>query len=158
VKLGKVEILADNCLHYQNSSQFAMASAEGVSGSIIRIPYELVENAECSIQLEIKVNGYVEQMNYSFYGQVPVVTQINAIYPNPFNPETTIAYQLAEAGKVRLEVFNIKGQKVDVLLNEYQEAGEHVFTWDASGMNSGIYFIRMNNGGYQKTSKAVLLK
>jgi predicted outer membrane repeat protein len=158
VKAGIPEVLTANCIYYQNNEQLALAAAAGVSGSIIRIPYELIENAECSIQLEIEVNGCVEQLNYSFSGQVPVVTQINAIFPNPFNPETTIQYQLEEAGSVKLEAFNIKGQKVAVLLNEEQEVGEHAFTWDASGMNSGVYFIRLSCADYQKTHKVVLLK
>ncbi len=79
-------------------------------------------------------------------------------YPNPFNPETIITYQLTESGKVSIEVYNIRGQKVAVLLDEEQEKGEHNFTWNAAGINSGVYFIRLTSGTYQKTSKAVLLK
>ncbi len=79
-------------------------------------------------------------------------------YPNPFNPETTVRYQLVESGKVSIEVYNIKGQKVAVLLDKEQEAGEHDLTWDAAGMNSGIYFISLTSGEYQKTNKVILLK
>ncbi len=79
-------------------------------------------------------------------------------YPNPFNPETTVCYQLAESGKVSLEVYNIKGQKVAVLLDKEQEAGEHDLTWDAAGMNSGIYFIRLSGKSFQKVNKVILLK
>jgi hypothetical protein len=79
-------------------------------------------------------------------------------YPNPFNPETTIEYQLVEAGNVKLEVYNLKGQKVSELVNEQQEAGNHSFRWNAYDIESGIYFIRLTSGIYQKTSKVVLLK
>jgi len=79
-------------------------------------------------------------------------------YPNPFNPVTTIAYQIAKVGNVRLEVYNVKGQKVSELINEQQTAGNHSFTWNAGNMNSGIYFIRLTSGKYTKTNKVVLLK
>ncbi len=79
-------------------------------------------------------------------------------YPNPFNPETTVCYQLAESGKVSIEVYNIKGQKVSVLLDEEQEAGEHNFTWNAAGTNSGVYFIRLTSGSIRQVNKAILLK
>jgi len=88
----------------------------------------------------------------------PLETCLNGNYPNPFNPVTTIEYQLVEAGNVKLEVFNVKGQKVSMLINEQQDAENHSFRWNAYDMNSGIYFIRLTSGEYQKTSKVVLLK
>jgi flagellar hook assembly protein FlgD len=89
-----------------------------------------------------------------------VITYANkmSVYPNPFNPVTTIEYQLATAGQVRIEIYNIKGQKVTELLNKEQDAGNYTFNWDAAGMNSGIYFIRLSCGEYRKTSKVLLLK
>jgi len=158
IELGKGEVIADNCLYYQNNDQLALASATEISGNIIRIPYYRINNSESLVIIELVSNGHSEQINYTFSDPVPAVTQLNAIYPNPFNPATTISYQLAEAGNVEIEVFNIKGQKVAVLLDEEQEKGEYNFTWNASGINSGVYFIRLTCGAYQKTSKAVLLK
>jgi 5-hydroxyisourate hydrolase-like protein (transthyretin family) len=71
---------------------------------------------------------------------------------------TTIEYQLAESGKVKIEVFNLKGQKVEVLLNELKDAGKYSLNWDASGMNSGIYFLRFNSGTGNEVRKVILLK
>ncbi len=158
IKLGKGEVIADNCLFYQNNDQLALASATGISGNIVRIPYYRINNSESLVIIELTGNGQSKQIYYTFPDPVPFVTQLNAVYPNPFNPETTVCYQLAESGKVSIEVYNIKGQKVSVLLDEEQEAGEHNFTWNAAGTNSGVYFIRLTSGTYQKTSKAVLLK
>jgi hypothetical protein len=81
-----------------------------------------------------------------------------SVYPNPFNPETTLDYDLEEGGYVRIDIYNIRGQKVANLLNETQEAGIYHINWDASGLNSGIYLIRMNCGSYEQTIKAILLK
>jgi len=83
--------------------------------------------------------------------------------PNPFNPSTVILYDLKEAGEVQLAVFNVRGQKVQTLRNERQQAGRHKVTWhgrDATGqvLPSGIYFVRMQAGGFIKTHKMMLLK
>ncbi|MCF7920286.1 MAG: right-handed parallel beta-helix repeat-containing protein [Candidatus Cloacimonetes bacterium] len=158
LKLGKEEVLQENCLYFENEGKFALATAISKSGNILRIPYERKADFGCSLTLEIEGNGYLDQISYTFGDPVPESTQFNAIYPNPFNPETTIAYQLAEAGKIKIDVYNIKGQKVTTLLNEDRKAGFHTLTWDASQYNSGVYFIRLTSGNYQKINKVVLLK
>jgi len=89
---------------------------------------------------------------------VPLSTQMLNAYPNPFNPETTIAYQLAEDGDVNISIYNIKGQKVTELTNEHQTAGEHNIVWKADGQPSGIYFVRMHSAGIDQTQKVVLMK
>jgi hypothetical protein len=86
-------------------------------------------------------------------------------YPNPFNPETTIKYQLPEAGQVRLEVYNMLGQAVKTLVdNQFQNAGRYTLQWDATNnsgqpLSSGVYFYRILAGGeYQSHKKMLLLK
>jgi flagellar hook assembly protein FlgD len=92
-------------------------------------------------------------------------------YPNPFNPTTTINYSLKENAKVSLNIYNIKGQKVRMLVNEVLPAGEHSAIWNGRGSNgnqvsSGIYFYKMclhpessgKAGDFQKVKKMVLLK
>ncbi len=89
---------------------------------------------------------------------IPSETKLVGSYPNPFNPEVTIEYQLSDNEKVIIEVYNIKGQKVAVLMNEWKEAGNYSLNWNAGDLNSGIYFLRFSSGAYQKMSKVVLLK
>jgi uncharacterized protein YoaH (UPF0181 family) len=84
-------------------------------------------------------------------------------YPNPFNPQTEIAYSLPENSKVKLTILNIQGQKVRVLVDEYQSAGMKKVTWDGcdeSGerVASGVYFYRIEAGPYDVTKQMVLLK
>ncbi|MCF7920924.1 MAG: T9SS type A sorting domain-containing protein [Candidatus Cloacimonetes bacterium] len=81
-----------------------------------------------------------------------------SIYPNPFNPETNIRYGLAESGNVLLEIYNLKGQKVETLFNDIVEAGKHEIAWNAECLTSGIYYIRMTCGAVVETRKVVLLK
>ena len=79
-------------------------------------------------------------------------------YPNPFNPATTISYDLPESGRVLLEVYNIHGQLVEMLVNEFQQAGTRTVAWDASGFSSGVYLYRIAVGEHAVVKKAILLK
>jgi len=78
--------------------------------------------------------------------------------PNPFNPTTTINFTLAGEGQVSVDVFNVAGQKVDTLVNEFMSAGSHAVSWDASGFAAGVYFYTVTSGDYSRTMKMTLLK
>ena len=90
--------------------------------------------------------------------QLPLEFGLRQNYPNPFNPSTSIEYTLPDASNVRLEVFNILGQRVAILIDARQDAGHHSYTWHAGQRPSGIYFYRITAGSDQKTRKMVLLK
>jgi len=79
-------------------------------------------------------------------------------YPNPFNPLTEIRYWLPEECWVRLEVYNILGQKVATVIDGKQKAEYKVARWDASPFSSGIYFYRLQAGDFVETKKMILLK
>ena len=84
-------------------------------------------------------------------------------YPNPFNPSTTIKYQLPDAADVRLEIFNVVGQSVRTLVSEQRNAGRYEAQWDATNNNgqslsSGIYFYRLQAGEFQEVKKMLLMK
>ena len=84
--------------------------------------------------------------------------KIGDVYPNPFNPVTQIEYNVDQAGKLRLSVYNILGQEVAVLYSGQQVEGTYNATWDASMFASGIYYIRMAMNGQMETTKAMLIK
>ncbi|MCD4830025.1 MAG: T9SS type A sorting domain-containing protein [Candidatus Cloacimonetes bacterium] len=93
----------------------------------------------------------------------PFVTELGRNYPNPFNPETTVAFSLAEPGAAELVVYNIRGRRVKTLLRGELEAGNHTVVWSGdtdSGKPaaSGIYFLSMHAGRYTATKKMILLK
>jgi hypothetical protein len=84
-------------------------------------------------------------------------------YPNPFNPSTTIKYSLAREGQVTIDIFNIRGQKINTLVNGVMSAGLHTVQWngddaDGKSVSSGIYFYRMNNEGTSSVKKMILMK
>ncbi len=79
-------------------------------------------------------------------------------YPNPFNPSTTINFILPEASDVKLSIYNTLGQRVALLANSFFESGSYSFQWDASGLNSGIYFYRLEAGNFTQIRKMILIK
>jgi len=94
---------------------------------------------------------------------LPDVTALLDNYPNPFNPETVINYQLAEAGVMNLQIYNIKGQSIRTLINKKLEPGRYNTIWDGKDdkggdVSSGIYYYRMKSGNYSSCRKMILMK
>ena len=79
-------------------------------------------------------------------------------YPNPFNPTTEISLELSAAATVKLEVYNILGEKVATLFSGRLEAGRHAFEWDAGYVGSGVYFYRLEADGFVQTKKMLLIR
>lgn len=90
--------------------------------------------------------------------EAPGATALIGNYPNPFNPTTAVGYQLSVSGPVRLAVYDILGREVAVLVDGSMPAGRHSVTFDASGLGSGIYLIRMQAGTQSFTRKMMLVK
>ncbi len=94
---------------------------------------------------------------------VIAATKLGNNYPNPFNPETNIAFSIKEAGFTTLEVYNMRGQLVKILVNEAKESGNYTVTWDGKdnsnkNVSSGVYFYKMKTGKYVSTRKMILMK
>jgi hypothetical protein len=89
---------------------------------------------------------------------VPTSYSLEQNYPNPFNPSTTIEYSLPRNGFVKLKVFNVLGKEVTTLINGQVEAGNHKVNFDATNLNSGVYFYRLESGSFIDTKKMILLK
>ncbi|MFC1540902.1 DUF3160 domain-containing protein [Candidatus Latescibacterota bacterium] len=78
--------------------------------------------------------------------------------PNPFNPSTVIHYLLAESGRIQLKVYNISGQLVSILIDDWQAIGAHSIEWTPKGLSSGIYFIRLQQNNQIETIKVLYMK
>ena len=94
---------------------------------------------------------------------IPLETVLRGNFPNPFNPSTTISFDIREEGAVRLDIFNIRGQRVRTLVNEEKTSGKYTIEWigtDDNGrsVGSGIYFYRMTAVEYSETKRMVLMK
>lgn len=89
---------------------------------------------------------------------IPQVLTLDQNYPNPFNPTTNISFSLPQSGHATLEVFDMLGQKVAVLVNETLSAGQHTASFDAANLSSGIYIYRLQAGNDVQTRKLTLIK
>jgi hypothetical protein len=88
----------------------------------------------------------------------PAAFAVDQNSPNPFNPSTTINFTIPAAGNVSIDVYNVAGQKVDTIANEFMGAGSHSVTWNANGLSAGVYFYTVKTGDLSKTVKMTLLK
>jgi len=96
--------------------------------------------------------------------ELPESYTLSQNYPNPFNPKTTIKYELPNSGDISLKIYNVTGQLVRTLVNNYEEAGYHSIEWNGDDENgrsvaSGIYIYRLiNNEGIVDTKKMIMVK
>jgi hypothetical protein len=79
-------------------------------------------------------------------------------YPNPFNPATTIEFQIAQPGLVSLKILDVLGREVAVIINEKLPAGNYKYQWDAKGLAGGIYFYQLKAGNFTDTKKLIFMK
>lgn len=89
---------------------------------------------------------------------LPESYALNPAHPNPFNPETTISFDLPEAGQVSLVIYDVQGREVARLADGFYPAGGHQLSFDGSDLSSGIYFVRMVSGNFYQTQKLLLIK
>ena len=88
----------------------------------------------------------------------PKAFALEANYPNPFNPETRIAFTLPETGPVKLVVYDVVGRKVDTLVDDVLSAGRHEVTWHVGTLPSGVYLYRITAGSYEQVRQMTVLK
>ena len=94
---------------------------------------------------------------------IPMTIKLHQNYPNPFNPETTLTYELPQTMWVKLEVYNITGQKVSTLVNSKQSVGQYSVKWhgkDDSGnhLSSGVYLYRLQAGSFVQSHQMLLVR
>jgi hypothetical protein len=119
-------------------------------------------------QMKFDGNGtiYVDNIYFStmvadvkeVHGSIPSNYDLGQNYPNPFNPTTSIRFSLPEPNQVMLKVYNMLGQEVATLLNEYMNAGTFELSFDASELPSGTYVYSISAGDYKSFKKMVLIK
>jgi len=94
---------------------------------------------------------------------IPLVTELRGNFPNPFNPDTQIAFSLNKQSRVQIAIYNIRGQLVRTLVDEQRDANNYTVTWNGMDDNrkpvsSGIYFYKMKAEKYTATKKMILMK
>ena len=116
-----------------------------------------------AVDLGARKSFYAVSFNPKDNGTVPAMTSMEANYPNPFNPETTIKYNIAKSGNVKLSIYNVKGQLVRTLVSEKQEPGYRSVVWNGKNnhgnqVSSGVYFYHLKTADKVITKKMLLMK
>lgn len=111
----------------------------------------------------IRIIGGYAVPNQDAINQIPLISALYPNFPNPFNPQTTIKYSLSRHGKVKLSIYNLKGQKVKSLVDNQMSSGAHQVIWNGrddggNAVSSGVYYYRLETDNYRRTMKMVLLK
>ena len=89
---------------------------------------------------------------------IPDEVTLQQNYPNPFNPSTTISYSVPEDMHVTIKIFNMAGQKIKTLVNDFRSRGQHRQTFNANNLPSGTYFAVMKAGGVKQVQRLILMK
>lgn len=88
----------------------------------------------------------------------PSEYELGQNYPNPFNPVTSISFSLPEDTEVKLAVYNLLGEEIDILINDLLGAGKYSVTWNAAGNPAGVYLYTIQNNRFSSTKKMILMK
>jgi hypothetical protein len=160
---------------------FAGANPYGAEGrvTILTVVYEVIASRGLSSRLDLKFTALAAA--YTFTNLLPEVETLTGVeqrleiqelpkefallqnYPNPFNPGTKINYQLPAAEQVSLGIYNVLGQKIRTLVNEFQQAGSYDVYWDGKdetgkAMPVGIYIYKLQAGDFSDMKKMQLVK
>ncbi len=98
------------------------------------------------------------EVNVGYSGIADQEVQHLSVYPNPSSSAITFCYALDEPSQVTLQIYNLYGQQMDYLINEYQQKGNHHFSWNVAGLPSGIYFYRLSTGKQSSTGKMTVVR
>ena len=154
--------LAESALKTNNQNDFTYElDLTGNSGEPVAIIVDGFLNPEANKNGQsLGVNSVTSKGSVptSIITEPPSSIALHDNYPNPFNPVTSIPFEVKEAGIVRLEIFNIAGQKVSTLIDDVLPPGYHVSTFDASEMASGVYIYRLVTNSFSQSKKMVLIK
>jgi hypothetical protein len=131
------------------------AASMTTSGNILNLytGFFLNQNGGAKIYKRTSVIGI-----HSVSTEVPSEFSLSQNFPNPFNPVTNIEFAVPKAGFVKLAVYDITGMEIETLASGQMSAGTYKADWNASGYSSGVYFYKLESGGFTETRKMILVK
>ena len=136
--------------HSQEAEAVATIIQGGHFGDVLTVVEPLVAYTEIS---EVNENDKNIPFDYHLFQN----------YPNPFNPQTTISYQLSEAGMVQISIYDLKGERVRTLVNSHKPAGKYSVSWDGCDsrkvrLSTGVYLIKMKANEFSASRKVLLVQ
>lgn len=163
--LGKLEdIKIEQSDLLKNESATYQVTTNGIGERTVKLKLTVKDNFEAKYSLvnraaskNMILKSNPRQVTYN--GEMTVKDYaLLQNYPNPFNPVTTISYQLPEDGMVKLIVYDLLGNEIETLVNQYQNKGIYEIKFDASALASGMYLYRFTAGNNVIIKKMLLLK
>ncbi len=132
---------------------------------VTQVVGQLVAGTSSNNDFQLRI-GFIEQTNLVMTGledgqrELPTNYSLSQNFPNPFNPETRINYELPNSGYVQIKVYDMLGREVAQLVNKEQNAGYYSvsFNTQSIGLSSGIYIYRIHAGDFFQTKKMILMK
>jgi len=172
IDIDNFEFKRTKLLNWLDVDRYAGVVKPGESGSFnLDFNTQAIPSGEYSLTMYLDSNDPVQptlvipiQLNVTTTVSVdeadllPNQVSLRQNYPNPFNPTTSISYELPTAESVRLEIFDLLGRSVSVLVDERVEAGSHTVRFDASMLSSGMYLYRLAAGGQTITRQMILIR
>ena len=119
----------------------------------------MLNHSIVGFESDMIIGSYVEPYTMDDSSDIlPSAYSLDKAYPNPFNPTTTIGFNLSNPSYVDVTVYDITGRVVENLVGEFKSQGSHKVVWNASAMSSGVYFVQLNVDGFVDTQKLMLIK
>jgi len=149
----------------ENELRVAMAGATPLpSGSVAAIMVRLKNReSRLSFSTDAMLNENSQSLGAVEIAAVPTEFALQLNYPNPFNPSTTIKYQIANDASVNLDIWNLQGQKIRTLVGKEQKSGYYSVVWDGRNdagqtVSTGLYLYRVQAGSFVATHKMLMIK
>ena len=158
------EVERTSVVNNENKTWQKIGFVEGNGNSNSPKEYSFVDKVLQSGNFSYRLKQIDTDGQFEYSPEVNVVIEVPTDYaleqnfPNPFNPSTTIKFSIPEAGMVKLTVYNLLGQEVKTLVDEQRQAGSYTELFNASGLNSGVYFYELRVNEFVITKKMQLLK
>jgi len=140
------------------TEEWTINEYQGIEARYFRVVFHNSNQTSWASLWECEIWGYDQTNSNNGPPSTPGEFILSQNYPNPFNPATTIEFSIPKTEKVKLEVFNLTGEKIETLAEQEFEAGKYSFVFSSSNIPSGIYFYRILTPSFQQTKKMILLR
>jgi hypothetical protein len=148
--VADIRVVADDAPDWVrlDSKEISVEAIDGGSDGVARFTFSVLDHAPIGEAADFTFSALsgdhrLARKTIRLVADGPSEYRLDAAYPNPFNPTATISFQLREAARVRLEAYNVIGQRVATVADEKRDAGVYRVSWDAGRLASGTYIIRM---------------
>ena len=139
------------------TGELTLSAHSGYTGDAV-LNIKVSDDSNATVEMDLLVNVSSVTGLEDLFSGIPKEYVLMQNYPNPFNPVTSIRYGLPKPSLVRLEIYNVLGQRVKTLVNEYQKAGYYLISFNAQNFASGLYIYHLQTEQFQAIKKMIFVK